>query len=121
MTDRVANRDAIDAEVAAWLARTNTADALDRLVAHHVVAGRVNDIADVLGDSHIAARAAIATIVDQKLGPMRMPAPVPKLSDTPGEINWTGEDPGASNDEVFAAWCGLSDSEIATLKSKNVI
>ena len=121
MTDRVVNRDTIDAEVAAWLAGTNTADALDRLVAHHVVAGRVNDIADVLGDSHIAARAAIATIVDQKLGPMRMPAPVPKLSDTPGEINWTGEDPGASNDEVFAAWCGLSDSEIATLKSKKVI
>ena len=44
----------------AWKAYTE--DASDRLVAHHVVAGRVNDIADVLGDPHMAARAAIATV-----------------------------------------------------------
>ncbi len=121
MTDRVANRDAIDGEVADWLAKIDTAQALDRLVSHHVVAGRVNDIAEVLGDPHVAAREAIATIVDRQLGPMRMPAPVPKLSDTPGEIRWAGEDSGASNNDVLSSWCGLSDREIAALKSKNII
>ena len=121
MSARVANRNAIDLEVAAWLARIKTEEALARLFAHQVVAGQVNDIEDVLADPHVAAREAIATIVDRQLGPIRMPAPVPKLSDTPGEIRWTGDEPGSSNEDVFKTWCGLSDQEIAALAAEHIV
>jgi crotonobetainyl-CoA:carnitine CoA-transferase CaiB-like acyl-CoA transferase len=121
MADRVTHRDAIDGEVAAWLATQNTDEALAKLVAQKVVAGRINDIADVLGDAHVAAREAIKTLVDDQLGPLRMPAPVPKLSDTPGTIRWTGRDPGASNDEVFGGWLGLSRDDMDALRRSNII
>lgn len=121
MADRVTHRDAIDGEVAAWLKMQPTASALEKLVANKVVAGKINDIADVLGDAHIAAREAIRTLVDETLGPMRMPAPVPKLSETPGDIRWPGRDPGASNDEVFGGWLGLSAVEIEALRRNHII
>lgn len=121
MADRVTYRDAIDGEVAAWLKMQPTASALEKLVANKVVAGKINDIADVLGDAHIAAREAIRTLVDETLGPMRMPAPVPKLSETPGDIRWPGRDPGASNDEVFGGWLGLSAVEIEALRRNHII
>jgi succinyl-CoA--D-citramalate CoA-transferase len=98
-----------------------TDEALDRLLKHKVVAGRINDIEDVLSDAHIAAREAIRTVVDEQLGPMRMPAPVPKLSDSPGSIRWSGQNPGASNDEVFGKWLGLSRDDIDALQRANII
>lgn len=121
MADRVANRAAIDSEVAAWLATQKTDQALEKLLAHKVVAGRINDIADVLEDAHIVAREAIRTVVDEHLGPIRMPSPVPKLSDTPGSIRWTGRDPGAANEEVFGKWLGLSREDIDALRRAHII
>lgn len=121
MADRVTHRVAIDGEVAAWLKTQPTALALEKLVANKVVAGKINDIADVLGDAHVAAREAVRTLVDDALGPMRMPAPVPKLSETPGDIRWSGRDPGASNDEVFGGWLGLSPAEIEDLRRNHII
>ncbi|MDF2810080.1 MAG: coA-transferase family protein [Microvirga sp.] len=121
MADRVVNRHAIDEEVAAWLVTQNTDEALDMLLKHKVVAGRINDIEDVMSDAHIAAREAIRTVVDEQLGSMRMPAPVPKLSDTPGSIRWTGRGPGASNEEIFGEWLGLSRNDIDALQRANII
>lgn len=121
MSLRVEHRDAIDAEVAAWMAAQETEPALERLRAHRVVAGKVNRIEDVFGDAHVAARKAIETIVDDQLGPIRMPAPSPKLSDTPGRIRWAGQVSGAANDEVFGEWLGMSRAEIDALRQQKVI
>ena len=121
MTLRVENRVAIDAEVAAWMAAQETDAALEKLRLHRVVAGKVNGIEDVFADAHIAARKAIETIVDDQLGPIRMPSPSPRLSDTPGRIRWTGQMPGASNDEVFGRWLGISSAEIETLRQQKII
>lgn len=121
MADRVVHRDAIDGEVASWLATQKTDEALAKLVACKVVAGRINDIADVLGDAHVAAREAIRTLVDEQLGPLRMPAPVPKLSETPGTIRWAGRDPGAANELVFGDWLGLSQTDMDALRRSNII
>jgi crotonobetainyl-CoA:carnitine CoA-transferase CaiB-like acyl-CoA transferase len=121
MTDRVHHRHLIDAEVAAWLRTQRTATALEKLLSNKVVAGKVNDIADVLSDQHVAARDAIVSVVDSVLGPMRMPAPVPKLSATPGRIQFTGGEPGSANDEVFQNWCALGDADLLQLKKMKIV
>lgn len=121
MALRVENRDAIDAEVAAWMLKQPTEAALEKLRSHRVVAGKVNRIEDVFADPHVAARQAIQTIVDDQLGPVRMPSPSPRLSDTPGQIRWAGQVPGAANDEVFGNWLGMSAGEIDALREQKVI
>lgn len=121
MALRVANRDIIDAEVANWIATQRSDEVLELLLANHVVAGRINDIDDVLGDAHVAAREAVKTIIDDQLGPMRMPAPTPKLSDTPGQIKWSGREPGDANDEIFVEWLGVAADEMKNLRANGII
>jgi len=121
MTARVQNRGAIDDIVAAWMQRQTTEDALAILEKCDVVAGRVNDMADVLGDPHVAAREAITTLLDGTLGAVRMPAPVPRLSATPGRIRWSGGDMGAHNKDVFEGLLGMTIERIEALKRQGII
>ncbi len=121
MALRVANRDAIDADVKNWFARQHTEAALERLVAHGVVAGKVNDIESVLADIHVAARDAIIAVADPALGSIRVPAPVPKLSATPGRVRWAGREPGADNEHVFRDVLGLDRTAVDALRRENLI
>ena len=121
MALRVANRDAIDGTVKDWMAQQLTAAALQRLVAHQVVAGKVNDIENVLADAHVIAREAIVAVPDPVLGSMRMSAPVPKLSATPGTVRWSGREPGADNSYVFSNLLGLDEASIDALHRQKVI
>lgn len=121
MTDRVAHRDAIDQIVADWMRGKTTAAALASLEAAEVVAGRVNSIAEMLEDPHVAAREAIARLVDPQLGPVRMPAAVPRLSATPGRIQWLGGKPGEHNHEIYRTLLRLSEAEVASLAERGVI
>ena len=121
MSLRVANRTAIDEIVRTWMASQKTKDALSRCEMHGVVAGRIFDIEDVFEDPHYAAREAIATVVDGQLGRIRMPAPVPKLSATPGTIRWTGRNPGEDNDKVFRELLRLGKEATDRLRSAKVI
>ena len=121
MAARVTNRGTIDDIVRAWIAQQPTAKALERLVAHQVVAGKVNDIAEVFEDAHVAARAAILAIADPELGFIRLPSPVPKLSATPGAVHWAGRPPGADNDWVFGDLLGLDPAKREMLRLRQVI
>lgn len=121
MSLRVANRVAIDEIVRTWMASQKTKDALARCEAHEVVAGRIFDIEDVFEDPHYAAREAIATVVDGQIGRIRMPAPVPKLSATPGTIRWTGRNPGEDNDQVFRELLRLGKEAVDRLQRAKVI
>ncbi len=121
MTARVRNRDAIDDIVAAWMQSQKAEDALAVLEKCEVVAGRVNDISDLLGDPHVAARGAITTLLDGALGPVRMPAPVPRLSETPGRIRWTGGETGAHNKDIFEGLLGMTIERVEALKRQGII
>ncbi len=121
MAARVQHRDAIDIIVADWMRTNTTAEALDKLDKAGVVAGKINEIADVLEDPHIKARAAIVTLMDKDLGELRLPAPVPQLSATPGKVRWTGGKVGQNNDDVFSGLLKLAPELIQRLKNEKVI
>lgn len=121
MAKRAENRDTIDGIVREWVGSLPTAEAMGCLDAAAVVAGRVYDVEDILTDEHFRFRQAISTLMDPILGKMRMPSPVPKLSQTPGRIRWTGKHPGADNDFVLRDLLRLDDEELARLASAGVI
>lgn len=118
---RSEHRDETDGLVRDWLARHTTQEALAAFDAHKVVAGKINDMADVFADPHVAAREALITVMDPQFGPMRLPAPVPKLSDTPGAVRWTGGDPGADNDHVFREVLGMDTQAVERMRKAGVI
>ncbi len=100
-SDRVRNREELDTILEQWIAR-HTAEELQKICDDNDVAYCAEfDIADIFADPHYAARNTIQTIDDPKYGPMRMSAVVPRFSRTPGSIRWTGEELGASHDDVL--------------------
>ena len=46
---------------------------------------------------------------------------VPKMTGTPGAVHHAGREMGADNAEIFEQRLGLSDEELAALKSDNII
>ena len=119
--DRVANVDEVDRIFGAWMAERTREEAMEILLKHEVAAAPVFDMADLMGDPHMAARNAIRTLEDSELGPTRVPAVFPVLSRTPGEIRTTGPTLGAHNQDIYADMLGLSSAEMETLKADGVI
>ena len=52
---------------------------------------------------------------------LKIPAMLPKLSDTPGRTDWAGPEVGAFNQEIYGELLGLSSAEIADLKARGVV
>jgi crotonobetainyl-CoA:carnitine CoA-transferase CaiB-like acyl-CoA transferase len=50
-----------------------------------------------------------------------MPAVVPKLSETPGEIRWTGRPLGADTDAVLTEVLGMSPEQVEKLRGQGVL
>jgi formyl-CoA transferase len=85
-----------------------------------VPASRIYSAEDMFSDPQFLAREMIlqARLPDGK--PFSMPGIVPKLSDTPGSVEWTGPALGEHNAEVLGA-LGYSAAQIAELKRQGAI
>jgi formyl-CoA transferase len=47
---------------------------------------------------------------------------VPKFSDTPGEVRWSGTwDEGSHNEEIYCGLLGLSAAELGALREDGVV
>ena len=79
---------------------------------------RASDIAD---DPHYRERESLVDFKDPVHGTISMPGIVPKLSKTPGSIEWTGPELGRHNDEIYRRLLGKSEAEINALEQDGVI
>jgi crotonobetainyl-CoA:carnitine CoA-transferase CaiB-like acyl-CoA transferase len=118
---RVQHADELDSLVADWIATHERDDVIEQFLDARLPVAPVNDLASVVADPHVVARGDVVVIDDPDLGPVRMAAPVPRLSATPGEIRWVGPALGAHNDEVYAEWLGLDGDAVAALRESGVI
>jgi formyl-CoA transferase len=110
---RAANADALDGVVAAWIAQRN-ADEVDRLFGECGAAGmRVMTLGEIAADPHYRARETLAFVHDDELGEVAIPAPVPRMSGTPGRVLHVGTHLGEQTDDVLRE-LGFTDEEIAT-------
>ncbi|MGE0827536.1 MAG: CaiB/BaiF CoA transferase family protein [Candidatus Binatia bacterium] len=115
------HREVIDGIVAAWTQDQDLATVLARLEEATIPVGPVYSIADIVNDPHFQARDMLLSVHDRLLGEIRMPGVVPKLSETPGEVRFTGPTLGEHNDEVYGSLLGLSRAEIEALARRGVI
>jgi formyl-CoA transferase len=118
-TGRVARVAQLDAAIGEWT-RTRTVDeVLQALDGAGVPAGRIYTVADIAADPHYAARGMLQQIrVDGEM--LTVPGIVPKLSRTPGGHQRNAPAIGQDTDAVMRE-LGLSEQQIAALKSRGVI
>ena len=115
------NHRALDALLRDWIAERSAAEVLERFEAAGAVIAPVLDAADIVAHPAYAEREAIVAVEDEKLGPIRMPAAVPRLLGSPGSVRWPGPAVGAHNDEIYRGLLGLSEADLSGLSERGVV
>jgi crotonobetainyl-CoA:carnitine CoA-transferase CaiB-like acyl-CoA transferase len=86
-----------------------------------VPCGPVYSIEEIFDDPQYAARGNILHMNDPRAGELAVPNLVPRLTDTPGKVNWLGMELGAHNTEIFQGRLGLTNEELERLRASGVI
>jgi crotonobetainyl-CoA:carnitine CoA-transferase CaiB-like acyl-CoA transferase len=111
---RVEHEAEIDKALADWCAANDAATIIETLEAERVPVGLIYNVEDQLADPHFNARGMFEE-VDVNGKPLKIPAIMPKLTDTPGRTEWPGLEVGSHNEEILGGLLGLSHEEIARL------
>jgi len=101
MSQRAARRVEVNERVSAWTGRHTLAELRALLDAAEVPSSPIFSIADILEEPHIQARGTLMTLDDPEIGPVLMPAPVPRFSATPATVSGPAPLLGEHNAEVY--------------------
>lgn len=120
-TGRGEHQAELDEVISRWSKGIDTKALLDLLEQHAVPAGLIYRASDMLADPHFAARESIVTKTHAVLGDVPLQNVTPKLSRTPGVINWLGPELGEHTGDVLTKVLGLAAAEIADLRASRTI
>ncbi|MDR6176967.1 crotonobetainyl-CoA:carnitine CoA-transferase CaiB-like acyl-CoA transferase [Pseudomonas sp. SORGH_AS 211] len=110
----------IDEAIAAWTGSRGIDEVLEILEGAEVPAGRIYSAADIVADPHYQAREMLLDTTLPDGATLKMPGIVPKLSATPGQVNWQGPTLGEHTDGLLAE-LGLSEADIQRLRKGGVV
>jgi crotonobetainyl-CoA:carnitine CoA-transferase CaiB-like acyl-CoA transferase len=111
----------VDQIMADWIGARTLDDAMAVFEEAEVAAAPVYDAAQLLADPQLRAREVYPAYPDPDFGQMRVQAPVPRFSDTPGVVHHLGPALGEHTDEVYRRLLGLDDERLAELRAAGVI
>jgi len=117
---RDARRDELYALIDSWAARRTQAEVLEVLNRAEVPASKIYSAADMFTDPQYLAREMFlnATLPDGKA--FKMPGIIPKLTATPGSVQWTGPALGEHTDALLKQ-LGYSREDVQRLRKEGVI
>lgn len=117
---RVLHEKEIDEVLKNWCESLPGETVLNVLAEYRVPAGPIYNVEDMMQDPHFNERGLFESVeIDGK--PLKIPAIMPKLADTPGKTDWPGGDIGEYNQQIFEELLELSPEELESLRSQNVI
>lgn len=119
--ERIERADELEELLAKWVAALDFADIEARLEAANVPFGGIYTAADIVSDPHYQARDNLVAVADPEHGEIAMPGVVPKLSETPGRVQWAGPAIGQHNDEIYRELLEKSAAELTALVAEGVI
>jgi crotonobetainyl-CoA:carnitine CoA-transferase CaiB-like acyl-CoA transferase len=117
---RVKHMEYLDQIIGNWTQRHTLKEAIEILDWHHVPAGAIYNIEDMFHDPHFTARQMILEMDVAGLGVLKVPGIVPKLSETPGKINWAGPALGEHTEEILRE-LGYSIEHIHKLTESGIL
>jgi crotonobetainyl-CoA:carnitine CoA-transferase CaiB-like acyl-CoA transferase len=121
LANRERDRAKVDARVGEWTATHDRTELLRICEEAQVPCGPVYSIDEIFEDPQYQARGNILKMQDERVGELPIPNLVPRLSDTPGKVNWLGPKLGEHNDELFKGLLGMTDDDLRRLAAEGVI
>jgi crotonobetainyl-CoA:carnitine CoA-transferase CaiB-like acyl-CoA transferase len=117
---RAQHADVLDSAVGSWIAERDAADALAAFSEAEAAASLIYDVEDILNDEQYNALGTIHSIDDPDLGSMKMTNVLFRMSDTPGEVRFTGRPAGADTDDVLRE-NGFTPEDIQAMRASGAI
>jgi crotonobetainyl-CoA:carnitine CoA-transferase CaiB-like acyl-CoA transferase len=114
---RAAHVEEIDAAVSTWIGARTGDDVIEAFEHAGAAVAPVYDASEVARDPQLLAIEAIRAVPDADLGRVLMSNVVARLSETPGEIRWTGRAHGADTAEVLAE-IGIDGEQLDALRAE---
>ena len=118
---RLAHSRELDDAIGTWMAERDAEEILRVFAEHQAAAARVYSIADIFEDPHYAARGTLASVEHPRLGTIRMPNVIPRLSASPGRVDHAGCELGAHNEAIYCEGLGIPREELARLRADGVV
>ena len=124
VAQREADRAAVDALVGTWTGRHTRDQVLAVCSAGEVPCGPLYAIDEIFEDPQYRARENIAFITEPRVpgkNEFAVPNVMPRLTGTPGRIDWLGPPLGSHTEAVLKDWVGLDADAIAALRKAGAI
>lgn len=119
---RVEHRQEIEGTVEVWTRQHDMLDLLDKCGKAGLAVGPIYSAEEIVKDPHIQARGSIISLDDPETGkPIRMASPAGRFSGFKGEVRSLGPQKGEHTDEVLRTIVGLTEEQIAELRSNGSI
>lgn len=118
---RVKHEEEIDQAITDWTLSQTFDDANQAMIEAEVPTGPVYSIADIVKDEHYIAREIFEEVSLEPNETVKIPAVLPKLTETPGGTDWTGSKLGEHNEEIYQGLLEMSQSEYEDLIGEGII
>jgi crotonobetainyl-CoA:carnitine CoA-transferase CaiB-like acyl-CoA transferase len=118
---RERDREIVDATVGAWTATMDRADLMAACERSQVPCGPLYSVDEIFADPQYEARGNILRMQHPRAGELAVPNLIPRLTETPGKVNWLGMELGAHNSEIYQQRLGLTAQEMERLRADGVI
>jgi len=119
---RLRNQDELDDRIESWTQTRNRFEVVEDLRRVGVPAGVVQTTADLLeNDRHLEDRGFWQDVDHPVIGTKPYPAPMPRLSATPGEIAGAAPMIGQHTREILYEYLELSGEEVASLEDDGTL
>ena len=115
------NQEELDNMISDWTGQRTAEEVLEAMREAGVPAGKLFTAEDMLSDEQYAARGNILEVEDPDIGPFPMQNVVPRLSETPGEVRWTGPKLGQHNDEIYGQVLGMGEEDLDALRERGIV
>jgi formyl-CoA transferase len=118
---RVEYASLIELAIEQWTSQRALSDVISILEDAEVPVGPIYSVADIMKDAHYEARRMFETHMLPDGTSLKLPAIVPRLTETPGATNWIGPELGAHNHEILCGMLGIPEEELSALAAEGVI
>lgn len=118
--ERAKHADLLDDLVGSWIGSRTRAEVVQAFTTAGAAVAPIYSARDIIEDEHVVAIGMVTYVDDDELGSLAQHDVLWGMSDTPGEIRFTGRPLGADTDAVLED-AGLDPGRIAELRNRKVI
>ena len=118
---RVAHRGLVNSLVSDWMASHSLKDVIAKTREGGVPCAQIYSIKEIFEEPQYQARENLLKVHDERVGDLVVPAPLPRLSETPPVFRHAGRALGADNEQVYRELLGIDREALQRYADAGVI